>query len=119
MLLVCAGPPRSAPASAGVNPGPRKRGGSMLSESRPAKVGQWTEPALRVLRERYLTRKDGAVVETPEEMCWRVAQSIAAGEGRYGRSPAALRGNSGAVYGILGGTLFLAHPPPPTNYGKR
>ena len=63
----------------------------MLSETRPAKVGKWTEPALRVLRERYLTRKDGEVVETPEEMCWRVALSIAAGEARYGRSPAAVR----------------------------
>jgi len=56
----------------------------MLPETRPAKVGQWTEPALRVLRERYLLRKDGEVIETPEEMCWRVAVSIAAGEGRYG-----------------------------------
>ena len=36
----------------------------MLSESRPAKAGKWTEPALRVLRERYLTRQDGKVVET-------------------------------------------------------
>lgn len=26
----------------------------MLSETRPSKVGKWTEPALRVLRERYL-----------------------------------------------------------------
>ena len=29
----------------------------MLSDTRPSKVGNWTEPALRVLRERYLTRK--------------------------------------------------------------
>src|SRR3989442_3288410 len=118
MLLVCAGPPRSAPASAGVNPGPRKRGGSMLSESRPAKVGQWTEPALRVLRERYLTRKDGAVVETPEEMCWRVAQSIAAGEGRYGRSPAAVREIAEAFYDIMVDSYFLPNSPTLMNAGK-
>ena len=63
----------------------------MLSETRPSKVGTWTEPALRVLRERYLLRdQQGEVIETPEEMCWRVAQSIAAGEARYGRSPAAV-----------------------------
>ena len=49
----------------------------MLSDTRPSKVGNWTEPALRVLRERYLTRKSDEVVETPEEMCWRVALSIA------------------------------------------
>src|SRR5438309_9566537 len=47
----------------------------MLSETRPAKVGKWTEPALRVLRERYLMREGGEVVETPEEMCWRLARS--------------------------------------------
>ena len=40
-----------------------------MLETRPAKVGKWTEPALRVLRERYLLRKDGEVIETPEEMC--------------------------------------------------
>ena len=57
----------------------------MLSETRPAKVGKWTEPALRVLRERYLMRQGGEVVETPEEMCWRVALTIARGEARYGR----------------------------------
>lgn len=42
----------------------------MLSETRPSKVGKWTEPALRVLRERYLNRKGDEVVETPEEL-WR------------------------------------------------
>ena len=62
----------------------------MLSETRPTKVGKWSEAALRVLRERYLTRKGGEVTETPEEMCWRVAISIAEGEARYGRSPAAV-----------------------------
>src|SRR5262245_57510765 len=61
-------------------PPPQDLGGSpMLSEIRPPKVGKWTEPALRVLRERYLLRNErGEVIETPEEMCWRVAQSIAA-----------------------------------------
>src|SRR5229473_6753411 len=73
----------------------------MSSVIRPSKVGQWTEPALRVLRERYLTRKDGEVVETPEEMCWRVAQSIAAGEARYGRTPAAVDEIATAFYEMM------------------
>jgi ribonucleoside-diphosphate reductase alpha chain len=90
----------------------------MLSESRPAKVGQWTEPALRVLRERYLARKDGAVVETPEEMCWRVAQSIAAGEGRYGRSAAAVREIAEAFYDIMVDSYFLPNSPTLMNAGK-
>jgi ribonucleoside-diphosphate reductase alpha chain len=90
----------------------------MLSETRPAKVGQWTEPALRVLRERYLLRKDGEVVETPEEMCWRVAVSIAAGEGRYGRSPAAVREVAEAFYDMTVDGYFIPNSPTLMNAGK-
>jgi ribonucleoside-diphosphate reductase alpha chain len=90
----------------------------MLSESRPTKVGQWTEAALRVLRERYLTKKDGEVVETPEEMCWRVAQSIAAGEARYGRSPAAVREIATAFYEMMIDGYFLPNSPTLMNAGK-
>ncbi len=70
----------------------------MLSETRPSKVGKWTEPALRVLRERYLNHKGDEVVETPEEMCWRVALAIAGGEARYGRSAAAVHEGARAFY---------------------
>ncbi|HSE93431.1 MAG TPA: vitamin B12-dependent ribonucleotide reductase [Methylomirabilota bacterium] len=86
--------------------------------ARPARVGQWTDPALRVLRERYLTRKDGQVTETPEEMCWRVAQSIAAGEARYGRSPAAVREIAEAFYEIMVDSYFLPNSPTLMNAGK-
>jgi ribonucleoside-diphosphate reductase alpha chain len=90
----------------------------MLSESRPTRVGKWTEPALRVLRERYLTRKDGEVAETPEEMCWRVAQSIATGEARYGRSPAAVREIAEAFYDMMVDGAFLPNSPTLMNAGK-
>ena len=52
-----------------------------ITATRPPRVGKWTEQALRVLRERYLTREGDHVQETPEEMCWRVAAAIAAGRG--------------------------------------
>ena len=90
----------------------------MLSETRPSKVGKWTEPALRVLRERYLTRRDGEVVETPEEMCWRVALAIAAGEERYGRSPAAVREIASAFYDIMIDGAFMPNSPTLMNAGK-
>jgi ribonucleoside-diphosphate reductase alpha chain len=90
----------------------------MLSETRPSKVGKWTEPALRVLRERYLTRKDGEVVETPEEMCWRVALAIAAGEARYGRSQPAVREIAEAFYEIMTDNSFLPNSPTLMNAGK-
>src|SRR5499433_4240263 len=90
----------------------------MLSETRPAKVGKWTEPALRVLRERYLLRKDGEVIETPEEMCWRVAVSIATGEGRYGRSQAAVREVAEAFYDMMVDGYFIPNSPTLMNAGK-
>src|SRR2546422_9149112 len=90
----------------------------MLSDTRPAKVGEWTEPALRVLRERYLLRKDGEVVETPEEMCWRVARSIAAGEARYGRSTAAVQEIAEAFYEMMVDGDFLPNSPTLMNAGK-
>src|SRR5205809_668926 len=90
----------------------------MLAETRPAKVGTWTEPALRVLRERYLARDGGEVVETPEEMCWRVALSIAAGEARYGRSQAAVREIATAFYEVMVDGGFLPNSPTLMNAGK-
>src|SRR5213078_3461331 len=90
----------------------------MPAETRPAKVGKWTEPALRVLRERYLAREGGEVVETPEEMCWRVALSIAAGEARYGRSQAAVREIATAFYEVMVDGDFLPNSPTLMNAGK-
>ncbi|MBI2216552.1 MAG: vitamin B12-dependent ribonucleotide reductase [Candidatus Rokubacteria bacterium] len=85
---------------------------------RPSKVGKWTDAALRVLRERYLTRRGGEVVETPEEMCWRVATSIAEGEARYGRSPAAGREVAAAFYDIIVDGDFVPNSPTLMNAGK-
>src|SRR5256885_1566185 len=90
----------------------------MLAETRPAKVGKWTEPALRVLRERYLAREAGEVAETPEEMCWRVALSIAAGEARYGRSQAPVREIATAFYEVMVDGDFLPNSPTLMNAGK-
>ncbi|MBI2154638.1 MAG: hypothetical protein HYU24_13190 [Candidatus Rokubacteria bacterium] len=90
----------------------------MLSDTRPSKVGKWTEPALRVLRERYLTRKGDEVLETPEEMCWRVALSIAQAEERYGRSRAAMQEVASAFYDLMVDGYFLPNSPTLMNAGK-
>ena len=83
----------------------------LMSEDRPAKTGRWSEAALRVLRERYLSREKGEVVETPEEMCWRVAHAIAAAEERFGRSPAAIREVAAAFYDVMVEGHFLPNSP--------
>ena len=91
----------------------------MITDTRPAKVGQWSEPALRVLRERYLAREGGEVTETPEEMCWRVARAIAAAEARFGRSPAAILEVASAFYEMMVDGNFLPNSPTLMNAGKR
>src|SRR5437879_10397816 len=95
-----------------------RRGGGMPSETRPAKVRKWTDPALRVLRERYLTRRGDEVLEAPEGMCGRVAQSIAAGEARYGRSRAAVQEVATAFYEMMVDGYFLPNSPTLMNAGK-
>src|SRR5215469_8718565 len=91
---------------------------SMRSETRPPKVGRWSEPARRVLHERYLARDNGVVTETPEEMCWRVAQAIAAAEARFGQSRAAVGEVAAAFYDMMVEGLFLPNSPTLMNAGK-
>ncbi|HEY7041360.1 MAG TPA: vitamin B12-dependent ribonucleotide reductase [Methylomirabilota bacterium] len=89
-----------------------------LTEARPPKVGRWSEPALRVLRERYLAREHGEVNETPEEMCWRVAVAIATAEARFGRSEAAVSEVASAFYDMMVDGYFLPNSPTLMNAGK-
>ncbi len=90
----------------------------MPSETRPSKLGRWSEPALRVLRERYLAREQGQVRETPEEMCWRVALAIATAESRFGRSQAAVAEVAAAFYDMMVDGYFLPNSPTLMNAGK-
>ncbi|HJV55441.1 MAG TPA: ribonucleotide reductase N-terminal alpha domain-containing protein, partial [Methylomirabilota bacterium] len=86
--------------------------------TRPPKTGRWSEPALRVLRERYLAREQGQVRETPEEMCWRVALAIASAETRFGRSAAAVSEVAAAFYDMMVDGYFLPNSPTLMNAGK-
>ena len=90
----------------------------MASITRPPRVGRWSEPALRVLRERYLAREQGQVRESPEEMCWRVAMAIAGAETRFGRTPAAVSEVAAAFYDMMVEGYFLPNSPTLMNAGK-
>ncbi len=90
----------------------------MPTGTRPPKVGTWTEQALRVLRERYLTRDGDAVKETPEEMCWRVAGAIARAEARWGKSAAVVEEIARAFYDVMVEGQFLPNSPTLMNAGK-
>jgi ribonucleoside-diphosphate reductase alpha chain len=61
---------------------------TILFETQPIFIGdlmKLNRTAETVLRKRYLLKDDeGNVIETPEEMCWRVAKAIAKAEENYG-----------------------------------
>jgi ribonucleoside-diphosphate reductase alpha chain len=90
----------------------------MRTGTPPTKVGKWTDQALRVLRERYLTREGDAVKETPEQMCWRVATAIARAEERWGKSPAVVEEIAHAFYDLMVEGQFLPNSPTLMNAGK-
>ena len=85
---------------------------------RPAKNGQWSESALRVLKERYLVRDATGVSETPEGMCWRVAVAIAKAEAQWGKTESEARQVAESFYDMMVEGKFLPNSPTMMNAGK-
>ena len=97
----------------------KKSAGTTASPAERAQ-GNWSEAAVRVLRERYLLRDgEGKVVETPDEMCWRVARAVASAEKtwakRTGESPDAV---AKQFYDVMVSHQFLPNSPTLMNAGK-
>lgn len=79
--------------------------------------------AMRVLKERYLARKDDGEQETPKEFLWRVATAIAKPERPYaeklGRDPdAVVDGVSHAFYDMMARRDFMPNTPCLVNAGR-
>lgn len=80
--------------------------------------GNWTEQALKVLEERYLIKDDqGKLVETPDEMCWRVAWEIASAEARWGARRKEVIKLAEEFYLLLINREFLPNSPTLMNAG--
>jgi ribonucleoside-diphosphate reductase alpha chain len=81
----------------------------------PDHPGEWSETALRVLRERYLARDGEGRQETPEEMLWRVARTVAEAESRFGGD---VEAQARAFYAIMVDRDFLPNSPTLMNAGR-
>ena len=87
-------------------------------QTKPKLMGQWPESAIRVLRERYLRRNENnEIVETPEEMCWRVATAIAAAEERWSKTAKERRIIAEQFYELMVTRKFLPNSPTLMNAG--
>src|SRR5437879_8404704 len=84
------------------------------------KSGEWSEAALRVLRERYLLKDaEGKLIETPDDMCWRVASAVASAEAKWqaktGRTPQEV---AEQFYDVMVERKFMPNSPTLMNAGK-
>ena len=80
--------------------------------------GEWTEQALKVLKERYLV-KDANLnpIETPDEVMWRVAWEVASAESRWGSSKKDVMKSAREFYEIMVSRKFLPNSPTLMNAG--
>jgi len=80
--------------------------------------GKWTEQAIRVLNERYLLKDDNLdSVETPEDMCWRVAWEVASAEVLWGAGKKEVERMACDFYRLLANREFLPNSPTLMNAG--
>ncbi len=78
-----------------------------------------SENAKTVLNKRYLKRdKEGNPIETPEEMFWRVAQTIAGADKKLGKSEQEVRQITKSFYEIMADKTFMPNSPTLMNAGR-
>jgi ribonucleoside-diphosphate reductase alpha chain len=78
-----------------------------------------SENAKKVLQARYLKKdKDGKLIETPEEMFLRVANTVAKVEARYGLTPDEVRQVETSFYNLMASQRFMPNSPTLMNAGR-
>jgi ribonucleoside-diphosphate reductase alpha chain len=75
--------------------------------------------AITVLEKRYLIKDDtGTPVESPSNLFWRVARTVAQADLRYGSSAAAAEQVAADFYGLMADRLFVPNSPTLMNAGR-
>jgi len=82
--------------------------------------GKWSSQAVRVMEERYLIKDiRGRILETPDEMCWRVAKEIGGVEKKFGTDEKKIKEIIRSFYELMVNRLFLPNSPTLMNAGRR
>jgi ribonucleoside-diphosphate reductase alpha chain len=75
--------------------------------------------AITVLERRYLVKDDqGAPVEQPDDLFWRVARTIAEPDGRYGASAKAVEGLAETFFELMATRVWMPNSPTLMNAGR-
>lgn len=83
------------------------------------RAGDWSEQAIKVLRERYLDKNgEGNVIESADELVWRVSWSVAAAEVRWGADKEQVLERAKEFYEMMLSKKFLPNSPTLMNAGK-
>jgi len=78
-----------------------------------------SDNAITVLKRRYLVKDDqGMPVESPEDLFWRVARTIAEPDGRYGASAKAVEALAETFYELMATRVWMPNSPTLMNAGR-
>ncbi len=81
---------------------------------------QLSANSLAVLQRRYLIKDDrGQIMESPEELFWRVASVIASGDGNFGATREEIDDTSVDFYNMMARLEFMPNSPTLMNAGRK
>jgi ribonucleoside-diphosphate reductase alpha chain len=90
-----------------------------MKSSTPRDAVRLSPNAITVLEKRYLIKDEsGAPVESPRDLFWRVARTVAQADRRYGASEAAVDEVAHAFFGLMANRLFVPNSPTLMNAGR-
>ena len=90
-----------------------------MKSSTPRDAVRLSPNAITVLEKRYLIKDDsGAPVESPRDLFWRVARTVAQADRRYGVSEAAVDKVAHEFFGLMANRLFVPNSPTLMNAGR-
>jgi ribonucleoside-diphosphate reductase alpha chain len=90
-----------------------------MESSTPRDAVRLSPNAITVLEKRYLIKDErGAPVESPQDLFWRVARTVAQADRRSGASEAAVDEVAREFYGLMANRQFVPNSPTLMNAGR-
>jgi ribonucleoside-diphosphate reductase alpha chain len=90
-----------------------------MKSSTPRDAVRLSPNAITVLEKRYLLKDEtGSPIESPSDLFWRVARTIAQADRRYGGSEQAAEQLAGEFFDLMADRLFVPNSPTLMNAGR-